>query len=355
MKFITINFIIFLSSISKIFSLLKCANSLSGRLAETCLIKDINNDITYVAKCKKGQKCISLEELGNTRSITNNNLYKNDISTLNLGQCVPFIMPLFVGDACTVNEECASKNCDGGKCEVPKDYCHDHLQCDYGEYCGLIGNNNEEGDHKCHKFRKEGQSCHEDAECGRFMLCHQTDDTNPTCRKIGTFAIGKEVSNEMLCKTGFINDDDYCQEITENEICKMDPIIGRIQANVIYDNDDSVRSECEINEVDGFYFPVKSRNKIEAFYDYKNKLDELYDDMENDDIMWNWNNNRYHGDDEELKTKYFFYKNPYYYGKYQKDDEDMDCIIDYLKQHDLNSSINKISKLFLMIFMLFLI
>jgi len=359
MKFLTINFFLFLSSISKIFSHLKCANTLAAQVTDSCLIKDINNDITYVSKCKKGKICISSEELKNTRSITKNNLFLNEISKLNLGQCVPFIMPLFVGDSCAVNEECASKNCDGGKCEVPKDFCYNHLQCDYGEYCELKKNENEDGDHKCHKFKKEGQNCFEDAECGRFMICDYNEKIlRNVCQKIGSVSIGSLVNNEMSCKTGYINKNKnslYCKEITENEVCKLDPSTSTYSAKIKLDDEDSESEPCSKNDLDGFYYTENSRNKIEAFYDYKSKLDELYDEMEDDEIMWNWNDNRYHGDNKELKTKYFFYKHPFYYGKYQKDDDEMDCVIDFLKQRELNGKNNKISKFILMMFMLFLI
>ena len=60
--------------------------------------------------------------------------------------------------------------------------------------------------------------------------------------------------------------------------------------------------------------------------------------MENDDVMWNWNNNRFHGDNKELKLKYFFYLHPEFYGKYDNFDDEMDCIIDYLRQKELNPS-----------------
>jgi len=343
MKIIIIQILFLLSSISKIFSRFKCVSSLSGSLTDSCYAKDVNNGIVYVSKCKKGKICMTKDELLKTRSINNLELFQDGLSNLNLGQCVPFPMPLFVDDACTVNEECASKNCDGGKCKEPE-FCNNDLQCDYGKYCDM--HNTDSKTNKCENFKGENSECSHSNECGRFMLCDK--DYSGKCTKIGSIPNGKPASDEMLCKTGFKIDDE-CHEITENTICRGE------YSTYYLENDDSGSYECKNIDIDDSYYPKYSRNKIEAFYDYKSKLDEEFDEMENDDKMWNWNNNRFHGDNKELKLKYFFYKNPEYYGKYDKYDDEMDCIIDYLRQKELNSSINKISKLLLLIFLLFLI
>jgi len=351
MKIIIIQVLFFLSSISKIFSRLKCASSLSGGLTDSCYAVDINNNnIKYVSKCKKGKICMTQEELSDTRSINDLKLFQDGFSNLNLGQCVPFPMPLFVDDACTVNEECASKNCDGGKCKEPE-FCNNDLQCDYGKYCDMHNNiDKEKNEYKCKEFKNENDKCYDNNECGRFMLCNFGEyNSEGICKKIGSISNGEKVSDDMLCKTGFRDDNKECHEITENTICKNN------QSNYNLENNKNETKICKNNEIDDSYYPINSRNKIEAFYDYKSKLDEEFDEMENDDKMWNWNNNRLHGDKKELKLKYFFYKHPEYYGKYHKYDDEIDCIVDYLRQKELNSSINKMSKLLLLTFLLFLI
>jgi hypothetical protein len=289
------------------------------------------------------------EELKKTRSINDLKLFQDGFSNLNLGQCVPFPMPLFVDDACTVNEECASKNCDGGKCKEPE-FCNNDLQCDYGKYCDMHNSDKEKNEYKCKEFKNENEECFDNNECGRFMLCN-TECTNckGNCKKIGSISNGEKVSDEMLCKTGFKDFNDYCHEITENKIC------DKGSSQYYLENNELNNYRCKKNEIDDSEYPINSRNKIEAFYDYKSKLDEEFDEMENDDKMWNWNNNRLHGDKKELKLKYFFYKHPEYYGKYHKYDDEIDCIVDYLRQKELNSSINKMSKLLLLTFLLFLI
>ena len=347
MKIKIIQLLFYLSSISKIFSRLKCVTSLAGGLLDSCYAKDINN-IAYVSKCKKGNICINKNDMLESRSINNLEIFQNVISDLNLGQCVPFPMPLFIDDACAVNEECASKNCDGGKCKEPE-FCTDDLQCDYGKFCDC--HRNKDRTNKCIKLQKEGNDCADHNDCGKFMLCHKENDSNNkgTCTKIGSIANGKFAIHDMLCKTGFRNNE-YCQEITENTICNEND-----KAKIYLDDDSSDEIECKKIDIDDSYYPKVSRSKIEAFYDYKNLLDEEYDEMENDDVMWNWNNNRFHGDNKELKLKYFFYLHPEFYGKYDNFDDEMDCIIDYLRQKELNISINKISKLLLLLFTLFLI
>ena len=349
MKIIIIQILFLLSSISKIFSRFKCVSSLSGSLTDSCYAKDVNNGIVYVSKCKKGKICMTKDELLKTRSINNLELFQDGLSNLNLGQCVPFPMPLFVDDACTVNEECASKNCDGGKCKEPE-FCSNDLQCDYGKYCDMHNTDTEKNKYICKDFINENERCSNSNECGRFMLCDiNNSNEGGICTKIGSISNGKNASHEMLCKTGF-KIGNQCHEITENTICK-----GEYSTYYLENDDTDNNNICEKIDIDDSYYPIYSRNKIEAFYDYKSKLDEEFDEMKDDDKMWNWNNNRFHGDNKELKLKYFFYKHPEYYGKYDKYDDEMDCIIDYKRQKELNSSINKISKLLLLIFLLFLI
>ena len=357
MKIIIIKILFLLSSISKIFSRYKCVSSLSGSLTDSCYAEDVNNGIEYVSKCKKGKICMIPNELSETPSINNLELFKEGILNLNLGQCVPFPMPLFVDDACTVNEECASKNCDGGKCKEPE-FCNNDLQCDYGKYCDM--HNTDSKTNKCLNFKGENSECSDSNECGRFMLCSKTNEssTQKFCIKIGSISNGKYSEEPMLCKTGYQNSTGICHEITENSICYYDQQENKYKGNYTLETDEINQykeNECHENKIDDSHYPDNSRNKIEAFYDYKSKLDEEFDEMKDDDKMWNWNNNRFHGDNKELKLKYFFYKNPEYYGKYDKYDDEMDCIIDYLRQKELNSSINKISKLLLLIFLLFLI
>ena len=354
MKIKIIQFLFYLSSISKIFSRLKCVTSLTGGLLDSCYAKDVNN-IAYVSKCKKGKICMNKNDMIESRSINNLEIFQNVISDLNLGQCVPFPMPLFIDDACVVNEECASKNCDGGKCKEPE-FCTDDLQCDYGKFCDCHRNYGRT--YKCIKLQKEGNDCADHNDCGKFMLCHKEENDNQnggTCMKIGSIPNGDKTNHDMLCKSGFRIDRE-CREITENSICysnSSDP--NKFISNYTLDDVSNNTKECKQIDIDDSYYPEYSRSKIEAFYDYKNLLDEEYDEMENDDVMWNWNNNRYHGDNKELKKKYFFYLHPEFYGKYDNFDDEMDCIIDYLRQKELNISINKISKLLLLLFTLFLI
>ena len=347
MKIKIIQLLFYLSSISKIFSRLKCVTSLTGGLLDSCYAKDVNN-IAYVSKCKKGKICMNKNDMIESRSINNLEIFQNVISDLNLGQCVPFPMPLFIDDACVVNEECASKNCDGGKCKEPE-FCTDDLQCDYGKFCDCHRNYGRT--YKCIILQKEGNPCADHNDCGKFMLCHKEKNSRAgLCTKIGSIANGNFAIDDMLCKTGYRNINGYCKEITENTICNEND-----KATIYLDDDNSVDVECKKIDIDDSYYPNVSRSKIEAFYDYKNLLDEEYDEMENDDVMWNWNNNRFHGDNKELKLKYFFYLHPEFYGKYDNFDDEMDCIIDYLRQKELNISINKISKLLLLLFTLFLI
>jgi hypothetical protein len=84
-----------------------------------CQVMD-GNGIYYVQKCKNGKICKEGEDFENGKYY---------------GVCIDFVLPNFVGDACAANEECISQNCDGTKCDEPKEACFTDLQCDYGKYC----------------------------------------------------------------------------------------------------------------------------------------------------------------------------------------------------------------------------
>ena len=78
---------------------------------------------------------------------------------------------------------------------------------------------------------------------------------------------------------------------------------------------------------------------------------EKYGDFDDDDKMWNYNDIRLHGDNKDIKKKLYLYQHPAVYKFYDNDNDDVDCVVDYLRQKDMNSSWLKINQFLSLIFL----
>ena len=307
---------------------------------DRCLVQDING-ISYVKKCKKGKYC---------QKFKNGNYIQ--------GICVNFKLPLFVDDACLSNEECLSQNCDNGKCKE-QDFCFNDNQCEKGKYCDMHKPEGSEdiNTYKCEKMKNEGAECYSSEECGKFMFC--VKDSDDTEKKGNCKRIGSEPNGNVFV---FVNGEH--SEKYDKFLCPYGQIIGNICSNV--DNseitcDDNKKCiidssiDCQYNPIENYYYCPYSNYQLTAFKKYKSEIDKQFGKYENDDKMWNWNNNRLHGDKKELKEYLFYYENPIftkYNVEYSKDDdEDALDVIEFLQQMYLNSNWLKtnIKKFFLII------
>ena len=312
-------------------------DKLDGSPTDRCLVQDINR-ISYVKKCKKGKYC----------QIFKNPNEDSDYGYIQ-GMCVNFKMPLFVDDPCLSNEECLTQNCDDGKC-AKQEFCLNDNQCEKGYYCDIHRLNKNDNTHSCLKMIDEDNECFSNEECGKFMLCnYDRNEENRDigiCKTIGSietgpvkvFINGKNSTDnkfdKYLCKSGIIEDGE-CSNKTYDDI------------SLLCDNSnktckDNISIECKFNPIEkNYYCPIK-KQKI-AFEKYRSEIEKQAKKYENDDKMWNWNNNRFHGDKKELKEYLFYYENPIftqYNEEYNegKDDKDALKVIEFLQQMYLNSN-----------------
>ena len=333
----------------------RCMDQLPASPTEKCQVID-NNGIYYVQKCKNGKICKEGEDFENGKYY---------------GVCIDFVLPNFVGDACAANEECISQNCDGTKCDEPKEACFTDLQCDYGNYCDIhkpSGNT-----YKCVKMVQEGKTCYSDNECGKFKKCSKgIGSTEGTCQKFGSIKKGNYASDPYLCEYGYLHKG-ICAEIKSvglcerlQEICARDSSLGICPSSFDDDDDDIYYALAEIdngstvtNYVDCRYtsildevnYPYYSDNKCNAFKNYLKIVNEKYGDFDDDDKMWNYNDIRLHGDNKDIKKKLYLYQHPAVYKFYDNDNDDVDCVVDYLRQKDMNSSWLKINQFLSLIFL----
>ena len=337
------NFILFISLIvfsqNSLFNnfkthMLRSVEKLDASPTEKCLVQD-ENGISYVKKCKKGKYC---------------NIFEN--SGVIEGVCVNFLLPLFVDDTCTSNEECLSQNCDNGKCKEP-DNCFNDLQCDYGKYCDIHNPNDKT--YKCKDLKEQDKDCYSNEECGKFMLCNynKTDDKGNAigiCTKIASVVTDNEACvvidgvkecdselNKFLCENGQIYNN-KCLKLENDEISCEDNYCK------INDENDEYKFECKFNPIANNYYCPYSNAQKNVFQKYKNEIVEQYKKYENDDIMWNWNNNKLHADDKDLKELLFYAENPFFakynteIGSGKEDDEDAIKVIEFLQQLSLSSN-----------------
>ena len=333
----------------------RCMDQLPASPTEKCQVID-SNGIYYVQKCKNGKICKEGEKFEKGQYY---------------GVCIDFVLPLFVGDACAANEECMSQNCDGKKCDEPKDSCVNDLQCDYGKYCDT--HKTSDKTYKCVDMLGEGKTCYSDNECGKFMKCsYDIGSDTSTCQRIGKIKKGNYASDPYLCEYGYLHNG-ICAEIKSvglcerrTAICAIDNSLGICQlssSDVQYEYyalaqiDEGTSTvydyvDCRYTSIlDEVNYPYFSDNKCKAFRDYLSILNEKYDDFDDDDKMWNFNDIRLHGDNKDIKKKLYIYQHPAVYKFYDNDNDDVDCVVDYLRQKDLNSSWLKINQFLSLIFL----
>lgn len=289
---------------------------------DRCLVQDING-ISYVKKCKKGKYC---------QKFKNGNYIQ--------GICVNFKLPLFVDDACLSNEECLTQNCDNGKCKE-QDFCFNDNQCEKGKYCDM--HKTDGNTYKCTNMIKENEACYSSEECGKFMFCVKQSETDNqgNCKKIASVPEGSSVFvfvngvhsekyDKFICENG---------QIIRNTCLKTDSEEITCNNKKCTSNSDI---DCQYNPIENYYYCPYSKLQSDPFSKYKAEINKQYGKYENDDKMWNWNNNRLHGDKKELKEYLFYYENPIftkYNVEYSKDDdEDALDVVEFLQQMYLKSN-----------------
>jgi len=306
----------------------KCMDKLAVAPVGKCLVIDFL-DIRYVSKCKTGLVCDFAEPDDDTEN------------PANWGQCVPVKIPGAVGQICADNAECQSNNCANLKCaEQADERCNNDLGCAAGRFCSEDG--------YCQDLRISGEKCVSSKECPPYNVCNRG-----RCTKIGELGGNGGVSNDLddkfkaiVCEHGIMNDSGECKKIVDEEsnYCKFDKDDSKYYHTVIYDDNTSSKTECRTNILTGAPYPNWNLEKQNAFDNYKAAVAKY--PKGNTDSIWEFKNNRIHGDKKEVKAAL----TAYLYPELSNDgDDEAVCVRNFMQQYTLSSNKINISKIMILL------
>lgn len=236
-------------------------------LNEKCVLveKDENGkELHYISNCGKSETCRILAE------------------TEIIGVCfnrLPYKVVRWVGEKCTLNGECITKQCSDGKCIGIPDggKCNNHHHCSNKSYC----NNNGIWE----ALLKKGDVCASSLDCDFPLICgHNTKGDSMKCMEMFSLENGSFTNDDLLCKSGYAdnkesNEDKYCAESTTSvEKCSLDDSSECIQ-KVTFGTGETVEKNkacnCTVSGKEG-YCPITTDKEewIEYIQTYKTFIQE---------------------------------------------------------------------------------
>ena len=304
----------------------KCMDKLAVAPQGKCLVEDFL-DTRYVTKCKTGLVCDYSED--------------EDVQLANWGQCVPVKIPGAVGQICADSAECMSHNCANLACaEQADERCTNDLACAAGRFCGEDG--------YCQDLRISGAKCLYSKECPPYNICNAR-----RCTKIGEIGSGA-ASNDLddmflaiACENGIINEAKECKKIVDEKHNYCEFNNGRYEHTVIFDDGSQATRECRTNILTGAPYPAWNIEKQNAFGKYKDAIAK--NPKGNADSIWEFKNNRIHGDNKDVKAALI----AYVYPELANDgDDEAVCVRNFMQQWRLSSNKINISKIMILLFAL---
>ena len=304
----------------------KCMDKLAVAPQGKCLVEDFL-DTRYVTKCKTGLVCDYSED--------------EDVQLANWGQCVPVKIPGAVGQICADSAECMSHNCANLACaEQADERCTNDLACAAGRFCGEDG--------YCQDLRISGAKCLYSKECPPYNICNAG-----RCTKIGEIGSGA-ASNDLedmflaiACENGIIDENGKCKKIVDesHNYCEFNN--GKYYHTVKFDDGSQATRECRTNILTGAPYPAWNIEKQNAFGKYKDAIAK--NPKGNTDSIWEFKNNRIHGDNKEVKAALI----AYVYPELSNDgDDEAVCVRNFMQQWKLSSNKISISKIMILLFAL---
>ena len=308
----------------------KCMDKLAVAPQGKCLVEDFL-DTRYVSKCKTGLVCDFEEK------------EEDEVNEdPKWGQCVPVKIPGAVGQICADSAECLSHNCANLACaEQADERCTTNFACAAGRFCGEDG--------YCQDLRISGAKCFESKECPPYNICNAGRCTK--IGEIGSGAASNDLSDELkaiACENGIMNEGGDCKKIIDekNNYCEYDSTQGKYYHTVIYDDGSQSTRECRTNLLTGAPYPNWNIEKQNAFGNYKAAIGN--NPKGNADSIWDFKNNRLHGDNKDVKAALIAYLYPELSGG---DDETV-CVRNFFQQWKLSSNKISISKIMILLFAL---
>ena len=307
----------------------KCMDKLAVAPQGKCLVEDFL-DTRYVTKCKTGLVCDFVEN-------------DEDNENPKWGQCVPVKIPGAVGQICADSAECLSHNCANLACaEQADERCTTNFACAAGRFCGEDG--------YCQDLRISGAKCFESKECPPYNICNAG-----RCTKIGEIGSGAasndldEMFQAIACENGIINDGGECKKIVDetHNYCEFNKDDGKYYHTVKFDDGSSATRECRTNILTGAPYPAWNIEKQNAFGNYKDAIAK--NPKGNADSIWEFKNNRIHGDNKDVKAALI----TYVYPELANDgDDEAVCVRNFMQQWRLSSNKISISKIMILLFAL---
>ena len=304
----------------------KCMDKLAVAPQGKCLVEDFL-DTRYVTKCKTGLVCDYSED--------------EDVQLANWGQCVPVKIPGAVGQICADSAECMSHNCANLACaEQADERCTNDLACAAGRFCGEDG--------YCQDLRVSGAKCDDSKECPPYNICNSN-----RCTKIGEIGSGAAANDlddmflAIACENGIINEAKECKKIIDEKHNYCEFNNGRYEHTVIFDDGSQATRECRTNILTGAPYPAWNIEKQNAFGKYKDAIAK--NPKGNADSIWEFKNNRIHGDNKDVKAALI----AYVYPELANDgDDEAVCVRNFMQQWRLSSNKINISKIMILLFAL---
>ena len=351
-KIISILLIIFISYSFE--ERMRCFDDLDGSPTEKCYIHDKFNDLHYYDSCKNGKVCTEASPIDD--NINNGNFDLDDEDEFaNYGVCAPVPYGGFEGSVCGDNAECLSNNCDGTKCGEPAEFCKYHSECEKGKYCDNKDNSyydengkkiSVEATNKCTELKDPDGDCYGDYMCPPLYLCNRPSTNSiGKCKRIGSIE-SEEVSNGLLCKTGY-KSNNYCIKESTYKDCITGGSITFYNSSIT----STTYSKCRNSLIDDSDIPEISDKSINAFKEYASEVEKEAKNMKKDKKHANYGYIRYHYDKKKLKEKLI----KAMYPELTKDDDTAECLFDVVKQLQLSGENIKYSSLLVFSFAVLLL
>lgn len=327
--------LIALLAINSVYSIrYKCMDKIGAAPTGKCLVADYL-DTRYVSKCKTGLVCDFAGSIDEDYDVT---------EVANWGQCIAVKIPGAVGQVCADSAECGSNNCANLACaEQADERCNNDFGCAAGRFCAEDG--------YCQNLRLSGAKCAESKECPPYNVCN-----SGRCTKIGEVGSGG-VSNDLdedfaniVCEHGVTNESGECKKISDESTnyCVYDSVNSIYTHTVTFDDGSTRTTECRTNILTGAPYPAINIAKQNAFDNYKAAISN--NPKGNADSIWEFKNNRIHGDNKEVKAAL----TAYLYPELADGDDDAVCVRNYMQQYILSSNNIKFSKIMILLFALFI-
>ena len=175
---IPLSFIVNVSS----YDTFKCLNSSFIEDPNICMLYKKDEKMYYIRSCPNKMKCNSKQLQDNDGIYTCNNYFTTKM----------------LGEKCTVDIECYSKNCTKGICSAKSigDSCVDTYECEGSSFCqnGV-----------CHSYLKENEICTDHNErCPYGYICAQpyAGAEDRVCIKQHSIKSGNFAATANLCESG---------------------------------------------------------------------------------------------------------------------------------------------------------